>query len=368
MIDVNKVDRVILGAGPVGMASALALSDRYRVALLTDRLPDPAERVRIESVPATLLAMLVNFNIHPFELGVNRFYECNTCAWETNLPITKNNPATAHIQRPALDWALLKKISSKQNIQIVTTKVTSELCEELRTAMANRKTIMIDATGRRAITVTRKLRPIPGWACRTFWIEQGKPMLEQQFMLTALPFGYVYRLGTSEHVMLGIVGNGPLLQCDGTQLTQYLRDLELGWILDGLPNISKMIPGKVAPSSVQWSNGDPATIRLGDSALARDPLSSQGIACGLSEALYMASLDHLDDRNLFIRRQNEQRQAHLHTLRQLLSTCRYHQSPTWKAYLDFINRNILRDSDNRRIALKNGKLSQLNYEVQHYAS
>ena len=72
----------VLGSGPAGMVAALELSKRQRTALVTCRLPSADEAPRVEAVPAALLALLVEYGIHPRKVGVERLYETRLVAWE----------------------------------------------------------------------------------------------------------------------------------------------------------------------------------------------------------------------------------------------------------------------------------------------
>jgi len=71
-------------------------------------------------------------------------------------------------------------------------------------------------------------------------------------------------------------------------LERQLQEVGAGWILIGLPALASLIPGKVSAASVQWAT-DGAGWRIGDALWARDTLSSQGLAAGISEALYCAA-------------------------------------------------------------------------------
>jgi hypothetical protein len=85
---------------------------------------------------------------------------------------------------------------------------------------------------------------------------------------------------------------------------------------------------------VQWSEG--GGLRIGDAALARDALSSQGIATGASEALQVCAMGGEDDYALIVARQHEQRQAHLHALLAVLEGGRFSNAQIWREYIDFV--------------------------------
>jgi flavin-dependent dehydrogenase len=100
-----------------------------------------------------------------------------------------------------------------------------------------------------------------------------------------------------------------------------------------------MRAGKISSASVQWTRGK-VGLRIGDAALAKDTLSSQGLASGISEALYAAALRKEEEQTLFSLRQIEQRQAHLNSLAHLIARCRFRQQEAWQQYAGFIAARI----------------------------
>lgn len=140
--------------------------------------------------------------------------------------------------------------------------------------------------------------------------------------------GYVYRLGTPALLSFGIVAPGRLplaaMPCE-------LRQLGLGWILGGLPSLETMTVGRSGIASVQWGEGPDHPIRVGDAALARDALSSQGLANGLSDALQASE----DEKGLW-RRHKEECQAHLTSLIREIQRCWCGNSSDWIGYQTFL--------------------------------
>jgi hypothetical protein len=98
----------------------------------------------------------------------------------------------------------------------------------------------------------------------------------QEFSIAALPDGYCYRLGSASMVTFGLVGRAAVLAGCLTSIERHVRRFA-PWLLDGLPAVAAMSPGPTKPASVQWSASG-SGLRIGDAALARDALSSQGIA------------------------------------------------------------------------------------------
>ena len=97
------------------------------------------------------------------------------------------------------------------------------------------------------------------------------------------------------------------------------------WMLEDLPAFAGLRSGGACAASVQWSEG--SGLRIGDAALARDALSSQGIATGASEALQACAMGGEDDRVLLIARQREQRQSHLRSLLAVLENGQFSDAP-----------------------------------------
>ncbi|MBI1761954.1 MAG: hypothetical protein HYR56_11010 [Acidobacteria bacterium] len=358
MFHPDDYDAVVLGAGPAGLLAALALARTQRTALLADRLPAATDPPRVEATPAALLTLLLEFGLHPAELGVTRLYEARVSAWETAVPTTQPSPATAHLARPALELALLRRAAAAPRLDLIQCRVSAPLVRQLSQA-AKRGVRLLDATGRHAVTASTRTQPSQPWGSRSFWVSTRECQVDGAFMLAALPAGYVYRLGTTGYAGIGLVGRGKLLSANAQEIQPQLRHCGAAWILDGLPPLEQMSQGKAAPASVQWTAGGPAW-RLGDAALARDALSSQGLSCGISEALYAAAKQMPQNDGLFASRQAEQRALHLQGLEQVISNCHYRHHAAWSSYADFIRSHAATITRHPSIALKDNRLIHTN--------
>jgi len=69
MKPLRDFDAVVIGAGPVAMAAALKLSEHCHTVLFTPRVPALSDPCSVEAVPASLLALLIEFGIHPHQLA-----------------------------------------------------------------------------------------------------------------------------------------------------------------------------------------------------------------------------------------------------------------------------------------------------------
>jgi len=230
-------------------------------------------------------------------------------------------------------------------------------------AAKQKSLFLIDATGRRCFTATKTVHPVKRWAARTFLAPRRSSEDDPELKIAALPEGFVYRLGSSRHVVLGFAGRNTAIAGTPSELEQRLLEEGSGWILNGLPRISELIPGKSSVASIQWSI-DGVGLMVGDAALSRDSLSSQGVAAGISDALYCASaLRNGDDLGLLRLRRVEQREAHLRSLQQTIQTCRFRNESTWKDYADFVALHLGSERIESKVALRSGRLTTA--ESQH---
>ena len=338
------------------MVAALELSKHYPTALITPRLPSADDPLRVEAVPAALLALLVEYGIHPRRVGVDRLHEARLIAWENNRFAESVGPVSAHVERPALDLALLDVLVASRRVQIILSG--SALSLDDIDDLQRKGVRLIDATGRRSVLARKRVHPARPWAARTFLTSRQSCPAGGEFRIAALPGGFVYRLGAAEYLLLGLVVRGNTVTGDPAAVARYLHEYEADWILEDLPGLADMTPGRVWPASVQWTTGDIGT-RIGDAALARDILSSQGLASGISEALYAAAIKDSAGETLLSLRQAEQRESHLRSLASLIARCRFRDHAAWREYAEFIEGNLAHQQPASSIALRAGQLHRL---------
>ncbi|HVS82903.1 MAG TPA: hypothetical protein VHE60_14330 [Pyrinomonadaceae bacterium] len=362
MTGIRDFQVVVLGSGPVGMVAALELSKHYRTALITSCLPSAELAPRVEAVPASLLALLVEYGIHPKQIGVDRLHETRLISWEKEGFTESVGPVSAHVERPALDLALLSALVASKRVNIILGQ-QSETFSKALAAARNHKVRLIDATGRRSLSAKKKIQPARPWAARTLFTSRRSCSGSQEFRICALPGGFVFRLGAADYIVLGIVGRGKTVAGNPHELDHLLHEYGAAWILEGLPRVAEMTQGGISPASVQWTIGDAGT-RIGDAALARDTLSSQGLACGISEALYAAAIRDDEGGNLFSLRQFEQRTSHLRALSGLIARCRCRDEVAWREYAAFISGHLLDENPVSSVALRTGQLQRLS--AHHY--
>ena len=337
------------------MVAALELSKRYSTTLLARHLPSANDPPRVEAVPASLLALMLDYGIHPGQLGVDRLHDSHLMAWEQDEFTESRGPVAAHVERPALDLALLDAVLISGRINIKPDQPAMSFTTAIQAAR-NNELRLIDATGRGAVTARQRIRSAQPWAARTFLTLRESCPASTELRIAGLPAGFVYRLGSAKYIVLGIVGRGQTMTCDPVQVEQYFYQHGAGRLLDGLPSIADMQPSIVSAASVQWTSGEWG-LRVGDAALARDILSSQGLAAGISDALYAAAIRSDDDETLLSARQAEQRAEHLRSLGNSIARCRFREDRAWQEYAEFVAGHTNHGETDLSVALTAGRIT-----------
>jgi 2-polyprenyl-6-methoxyphenol hydroxylase-like FAD-dependent oxidoreductase len=318
-------DIAVVGGGPAGLVAALTAANSARTALVLNRTPDPRAPVRIDVIPARTLALLVELGIEPRAIGAERLHDSQEVCWESDTPKWIRGARTAHIERPLLECALFNVLRAENRVKIITDRMRPSF-DEVFHGTGWRAKHLVDATGRASITSRSRIRLKPACASRFYWISRdAAPTATSEFRIAALAGGYVYRLGSARHIGIGFVGGGEFLNSDPEQMLN-----DSAWLWDGMPSFSSMRRGASGATSVQWAIPEHAAL-AGDAAIARDPLSSQGLAASLSDALYAIAAISSGDLDSLHVRQAENLAAHLTHLREQIIRCRYRDSPHWSA-------------------------------------
>jgi len=350
-------DIAVLGGGAAGLAAALTAAKSARTVLVLNRPFDPHAPLRIDAIPARTPALLVEFSITPSAIGAERLHDRQQSCWATELPQWSRGPQTAHIERPALEAALFDMVRANGRIDIVVDRVKPKYRRGFTgTCWSARH--LIDATGRAAVTTQARVRPRPAWGSRFFWAPRTAVRATPEFRIAALPSGYAYRLGSADHIGIGLVGRGALLKSDAPALGRLLRQTDAQWLCEDMPPLESMVRGASGVTSVQWAVPGRAVL-IGDASIARDPLSSQGLAASLSDALYGVAVILTGDIASLRARQAENLRAHLMCLKAALMQCRYLDNAHWTAYERFIVANITGRVDRPASALRHGRLETM---------
>jgi flavin-dependent dehydrogenase len=321
-------DTIIVGGGPVGLATALIAARYGSVLVVLARQPSAAGALRIDCVPAALLALFIELGIHPVELGASKVHDTRLLAWERAIPDPVRGPATVHILRPLLEECLLARVRAAPAI-------TMEAATAMHALPPARR--ILDATGRRALTAERRRSPANQGILRGVVLRGSFSHAQQAFRLASLPTGYAYRLGTADALMVGLVQGREQWRDSNDAFDTSLRLAGASWLTAGLDcgGAERSIGGI---ASVQWSEGANPAIRIGDSALARDSLASQGIANGISAALTL--FESAASKEEYLQRVEAERTVHLATLQRLFATCEDHDRPFWRDYGLFLRQHL----------------------------
>jgi hypothetical protein len=156
------------------------------------------------------------------------------------------------------------------------------------------------------------------------------------------------------HIGIGLVGRGELLKWNAAGLARLLRDEALAWLCEDMPPVASMTRGASGVTSVQWAVPGHAAL-VGDASIARDSLSSQGLAASMSDALYAVAAIMSGNMDCLRDRQEANLAAHLTYLNELVMQCRHRDGSLWTAYAKFIAANI-KSAQRAAPALRHGRL------------
>jgi hypothetical protein len=330
----------IIGAGPVGLATALMAARRGKSLVISRPRPNCARAFRIDSVPAPLLALLVELGLHPARLGMEEIHDQRLIAWEGAEPRIVPSAATVHLMRPLLEEALLELARRHVNITLE---------EERFSAAAPPASLCLDATGRASVSASRRIVPDNPALCRVFALRGAFSKAQQTFRMAATPYGYVYRSGVANAMVLGVVQGRREWAAPIRDLAHYLPAAGADWLIAGL-DAGSFRRAMGGAACVQWNIGPASPIRIGDAAFARDPLSSQGMSNGISDGLKACDAGaEAQDRDAELR-------GHIGNLRKTISACRYADCPYWSGYA-----SALDDFERRVASLDTASLPNLTH-------
>jgi 2-polyprenyl-6-methoxyphenol hydroxylase-like FAD-dependent oxidoreductase len=324
-------DIAVLGGGPAGLVAALSAAKSARTALILNRPPDPGGPLRIDAIPARTLALLVELGIEPRVIGVERLLDGQGVCWESDIPTWSRRARTGHIERPLLECALFNVLHAENHVKIIIDR-TRPSFDGIFHGASWRAKKLVDATGRASVTSKNRVRLQPAWASRFYWTSRDAvPAATPEFRIAVLSSGYAYRLGSARRIGIGFVGREEILNSDPARILE-----DAAWLREDMPSFSSMERGASGVTSVQWATPGHAAL-AGDASIARDSLSSQGLAASLSDAMYAVAAIMSDRLDSLQARQAENLSAHLTHLKEQLMRCRYHDSPLWSAYERFIS-------------------------------
>jgi hypothetical protein len=323
----------ILGAGSAGLAAALALSGRSQVRIISPTIPTATDAARVDMVPAAFLAFLLELGVHPSQIGVQDLHDVRYIAWTGATPETVHGAAMAHIQRPALELALLAAVERMSGIRILPDSPSYLTDSDER---------LIDATGRRAFSTKQTVGLAAPWIAHVFSLRGVFEKADQAFRMAALPAGYVYRLASPKLLSVGVVLSKAAGRLTPQDIERYIRSAGAGWVIEDLRPLDSIQTGRGGIASVQWSSGLSPMLRVGDALLGRDSLSAQGLCSGLSDAAMLVRDTSRSDQ--WANRQRAQLTRHLRYLATAIDRSRFRAENAWSDYRQFLTQ-IFADRD-----------------------
>jgi 2-polyprenyl-6-methoxyphenol hydroxylase-like FAD-dependent oxidoreductase len=349
-------DLAVIGAGPAGIMAALTASRRLRTLLTFTAAPAADPQPRLETVPASTLGLLIDIGAHPARLGIDRLSTTRHLAWAQADPQTLHGRAVAHIEHGALVAELFAIAQRTSNLTLRLESCLPVMHDGQWHGDGWRATTLVDATGRAMAFTQKRLQAPKPWVARPFWV-RGRQVPDPSLRIASLPFGYAFRLGAPGLDMLWIAGRGTILAQSLPAIGRSIVAAGAGWLLEGFPTLESAQRGRAYPASVQWARTS-STAAVGDAFLARDILSSQGIASGICDAMYAACAHHEPDRTLWQQRQHAERGSHLRSLAHLIGDCRFRSCRVWAEYGRFIGQNVPRSSGDA-VALRQGRIIRM---------
>jgi 2-polyprenyl-6-methoxyphenol hydroxylase-like FAD-dependent oxidoreductase len=309
------VTTTVLGNGVTATAYAL-FAGRHGPVVLHGR-PHVAGARTVESVPAATLALLLELGIVPAELDVLGLRRERWVAWEGATPERRDGPACAHLDRSALLGALWRRVAEHPAVELAAGRDGQHDVE---------REPVVDATGRRACTAVEVRRPPSSWVASVAY--RPRDDADPALRLAAAADGYVYRLGSARWLTVGWVGPGTPPR-DATALWRRIGGSGAGWVLADLPGPSSEATWR-CPAGAALPIAGAGVLPIGDAALTRDALASQGTSIGLSDACQAA--DRRSTPADLAAHRADARRRHLRQLGEMLRACRFADMPVWSTY------------------------------------
>jgi flavin-dependent dehydrogenase len=326
-----KADVAVLGGGPSGLTAALLAARRgLRVVLVgADEEEGPRHR-RLEVVPAQMLTLLIELGVNPVRAGWTGSLDERQVAWWSRAPERRATRRAALLMRPILDIALREAARSCSRIvRLARGLRPPRRVRQLWQGEGWRAERLVDATGRRALTTSRRAR-FPGVA-RT-WCGVGGAKASPLFAIAALPQGYAYRIRGGGTDDLGLVSWSRQGVATLEEALRQLQDESCAWLLSRFDPTGSH-PAATVAAGIQFALDEAgvSSVRIGDAAFARDPLASQGTFAGLVDAC--CAVDTLGRRTWLLdvrERVVREGRAHVEALSRLLREGYFRREPEWQ--------------------------------------
>lgn len=186
------------------------------------------------------------------------------------------------------------------------------------------------------------MQPAPVWIAASCTVPRGDA--DPAMRLAAGPGGYAYRLGSTRWLTLGWVGPGRPPR-DGAGVADRVASEGAGWLSDDVDLSGATVLRRVASVSIAIGRDDPWTVRIGDAALVKDALASQGTSIGLSDARLAADADDAPALAALVNRRADGIERHLRHLGSMLATCAHRHARSWLVYRRWVEQLRLRSAD-----------------------
>ena len=216
-------DLAIVGGGPVGIFAALHAVRQGSVVLVCGPPERTREVPRIETLPASVVCLLVDVGLPPRLAGIRRFHDSRQVAWSKAQPADHAGRPMAHVDHETLRTQLLAIAASTPGISIVTDPSRPRRTAAGWVASSWHATSILDASGRSMVLQRGRSGLAHPWVARPFWTHAPTAHEPEGLRIAALPFGYVYRVSSDEFDTLWVAGRGPELGGTPRALEALLR-------------------------------------------------------------------------------------------------------------------------------------------------
>src|SRR5206468_10304028 len=126
------------------------------------------------------VALLVEFGVSPKRAGVDRLHRTRTMQWAAGGPVRLATPDAAHVERPALDIALRQRaLQAGVRIGVLERRQLGELQQQ----HAENRCLLLDATGRAALTATHRDMPKRPPVARLFHLPMRPDTADPDLMI-----------------------------------------------------------------------------------------------------------------------------------------------------------------------------------------
>ena len=332
-----EFDVTVLGAGPAGATAARWLAIRgYRVCMLDRAPPRPTDRLETLSPGAVELLRLHHCDFLP--KLVHRFAPCyGTVLWKQSDDVASIVPAGVLVRRNAIDRMLRDSATSsgvcRRDIvgdppSIATGPAGWTISYQGPTATLIRSRFLIDATGRSSSLYGLRSALGPRTLAVTARVT-GTCIEPHNTRVEALADGWLWAGcddGRNATVTLFIAPHTRRKWPIRDHSNAFLRFVRNSSLVAGNKNVAtdSNINVRDATVTAQNSSGENDLFRVGDAAIALDPISGQGFQRALVSSVQAAiviNTIHASNKSASLAR-TFYSDSHNHSIREHVAACR----------------------------------------------